>query len=333
MNKVCGIVGKPLSKQRMMIPFSPLSTFDLELLSDKSWRVGIDQSTSCTGVAAISSDGEYVVLIDIRRDKTLSKEIFYKELHYFLKRFFHNQKIEMLVIEKPVPSKFRSAGGVLTELKGHLEAWFADIPELDNTIYDSLYPQSWKSLVIDSSKGKNRFNDKSAIAEDLSDMYPCLRYYFTTYPYTDYDSFDALGLIVGYLQYAYDKNGVRQICGTKEKTHTSLACYKWVSLEELSNGVPSILKEAYFVFHPKFLSFNNKYDLADNARMASSNNDAIITLLPEYTNYTLQWKYGFDVSESNHVMLMLVIRKGAFSSGEIGALKVLFPWNEEIFDN
>lgn len=333
MNYVSGVIGCPKLNRAVDIPTEALSTFNLVLDEKKEWLVGLDQSTSCTGIALLAKDLDYVILLDVKRDKRMQKEVYYRELKYLLRRLFKSQKINMLIMEKPVPSKYRSAGDVLREFKGYVSAWLDEIPELEETLFDSLFPQSWKSLVLDPQKGKGRFKDKTCTADDLCDLFPCIRSYFVRYPYTDYDSFDALGIIYGYLRYAFTPDGVPMICGSKENSHTSFVGYCWVPIEWIHSGkvLKQILGFCCNAYKPRFLAYNLSYNRYENIRMASSNNDIIYTILPESELLDMQWRYGIDPDDKNHVMLMFVIRKGAYTKGELKTLEGILKWNELVY--
>lgn len=332
MNIVIGVIG--FLKQNRAIPIDPqrMSDFELILNKDCTWEMGIDQSTSCTGIALTDKEKNYVILLDCHRDKKIAKDIFYRELKYLLKRLAANQKYSMQIHERPVPAKYRSAGNVLLELKGRLEDWMYEIPEFENILHDSIYPQSWKSQVIDKSKGKNRFNDKAAIADDLCDRYPILRQYYNLYPYSDYDSFDALGILTGYKLCAFNEAGIQKIWGTQEKTHNSLVCYSYVSIESIKDHtvLDKLFGQVLSFYAPKFLAYNMAFNLHDNVRMASSNNRAVYTVLPDNVAQDLQWTYDFDNEDETKCMLMFVFRKGDFTTSSIHVLEKIFPWNEVI---
>lgn len=333
MNTIIGVIGVPVQGKYALVNVQPVESFQLRLDESKQWYLGIDQSSSCTGICLLSSDASYVILLDVKRDKNLPKEVFYSELHQLLRRISHNVKIRIIANEKPVPSKYRTGGQVLVELKGKLDAWIYSTPSLHEAEHVSLFPQTWKSLIVDKGKGKGRTKDKAAIASDITDLFPVLKTYYNMYPYSDYDSFDAAGIIYGYLQYAFDENGNRLICGERERTHISFVCYQWVPVGDIS---AKFIKESfgnfYALFKPKYLVYNSRYNMLTNVRMASTNNDAVVTIVPREELQAFQWKFGIDASDQTHVLLMYVFRKGAYTSSYIKTLKHLFEMNEEVVD-
>lgn len=149
--------------------------FGIKLASNKIYDIGLDQSSSCTGIAISSTDDDLNILVDVRND-SFDKNTFYRELKGVLYRLIANQKIRNIVCEDPPPVKNKKyTSTVLLELRGRLEAWVEEIDELRAGKFDSVYPQTWKSLVVDKSKGKNRSNIKECIADDICDIYPEFR--------------------------------------------------------------------------------------------------------------------------------------------------------------
>lgn len=333
MNVVSGVIAMPLANKAIKISQRTVDSFELNL-TDDTWMIGIDQSTTNSGIALMSSNSQFVILLDLHRDKNLEKKIFYKDFFNLLRKLVTGKRIRILAYEKPVPSRNkRYARSVLTELKGHLDEWIEMIPELSEAYVKSMYPQSWKPYVLNPAKGKGRSNDKTATAEDLVDMFPVLKEFYEFYPYKDYDSFDALGVLIGVLNAAFDKNGSPRIFGDVEKTHVSFVCYSYVDKEDLSN--PDFLRDlfgiAYVQYKPRFLSYNINYNLYRNIRMASTSGQNIYTIVPKAELGSFQWKYGVDPEDDNKVFLMFVFKRGNLNKREYDTLKSIFKWHEDIY--
>ncbi len=338
MNSVTGIITKyrPDHQTGVARPILhiPIQKLELCLKHNYIWDFGIDQSTTCTGVCIQSVGKEFQILLDLKRDKNLPKEVFYAEMFQFMARVMRDQKVRMLIMERPAPKAMYSSR-VLEELKGHVEAWKYQIPELDDALVDALFQQTWKSKIVDKSKGKNRGNVKRFIAEDVTDRFPLLREYlegdhFSGY---DYDAFDATGILNGFLEYAFTEDGTEMIHGIKEKTHVTLVGYAWVNKDEPSSALKAMGGEvAEKIFKPKFLYYNNSFTLHDNTRVASSNWDFVYTILPITVLDQFMWKYGIDPLDQSKVMIMYVVRKSRFSNGQLEYFREMLPWNEEVFD-
>lgn len=328
MNTVTGIVTLPKRNKYVMLPGQYIDSFELDLAGGE-WNLGIDQSTSCTGLCLERTDGFFRVLLDVSRDKALETKRFYRDLFKILAKLAKGCSFKYVIMEKPAP-KDMYASRVLQELKGRVEEWVGMIPEFEDAVVDSLFPQTWKSYMVDKSKGKNRHRDKLAVAEDISERFPLLLPYYVHYPYTDYDSFDACGILNGYMQYAFNSVGEPQIHGSIEKRHVSVVGYRWVDSAKVGEN-----SEAFSCFcachRPEVLAFNERYNLHENIRMASSSHEFVITILPKQLLQPFMWKYDIDIDEDK-TMVMYVLRKGKFSSADMALFKEAVPWNEEVFN-
>jgi len=330
MNRIAGIITFPLIGKAFGVPVQPLGGFKLNL-DGGEWDMGIDQSTSCTGICLERADGGCRILLDIARDRNLEACTYYRDLYRVLKMVACGCSFRMVIMEKPVP-KNMMASRVLQELKGRVEEWVGMIPEFKGAVVDSLFQQTWKSYVVDKSKGKNRWKNKRCIAEDLSDRFPMVGRYLDTYPFKDYDSFDACGILFGYRKYAFCDDGSPKIHGTIEKRHRALVGYQWLDASN-PGGAIGCLGDFVRIKEPAVLNFNEKYNLYENIRMASSNNDFVLTVVPHGLLGGLMWKYGVDPDDESKFMVMYVLRVGSFSAPEIRMFKGLVPWNEEVLGN
>lgn len=329
MTEVSGVITCTSPERVIPVSQSPLNKLSIRLNTNCTWDIGIDQSTRCTGICVQSTDGRFQILFDAHRDGAMLGKDFYKDLFNFLKRLVCGQNVRLVVLERPAP-KAMYASRVLEELKGHVEEWLNQIPELEDAKSDALFPQTWKSYVVDKSKGKNRANDKWAISADLCDRFPLLSDYREHYPYTDYDSFDACGILNGYLSYAYTQSGDEKIHGIKEKRHVSLVGYKWVNKAAVQDVLGDF--DQYFLNKIKILVYNRNFNLHDNIRMASSNYKASMTVLPRGELDQFMWKYGIDPEDEDSIMAMFVFRKGQFGSADLRTIEAILPWHEEVYD-
>ena len=310
-----------------------LTEFDIALDKNFEWCIGIDQSTSCTGLTLYPVEGPYFILLDVYRDKCLDSFHYYVELKALLKRLVSGLNVSTLVYERPIPNaKFRTAQNVLYELKGRLEEWMREIPELNNTHIESLLPQTWKSYVVQKSHSNKKNMSKSMIALDIVTEYPSLQLYYENYPFTDFDSFDSFGILLGYFRAAFNEDGYPQIHGYLEKRHNTIAIYQPFTEDEdflqklfdtlgAMSTMPSIQSST-------FAMCNRRYSWMQNVRIATSTNDCLITLVPDKEVENLHWK--FDFPENTHLTAML-FKASSVSRSDMNILEQLFPMNEVIY--
>lgn len=304
--------------------------FSLKLSSKYTYDIGIDQSSSCTGIAIRSTDKDIKVLIDVRRDCG-DKPTFYRELKGILRGCIAGHKIREFTCEDPVPTKGKKySSTVLLELRGRVSEWVESIPELENAHADSLYPQTWKSFIVDKSKGKNRSNNKFCIADDICDKVPEFRKYMNVYAPSTYDAFDAYGILDGYGMYAYTEDNLPLICGKIEKQHRAFVGFRYLPLEKLRDGsINDFMGNAVTIFKPKFLMFNERYNYFTNIRMASSNHDCSFTIVPDEQLEVLKWKYDIEPQE-DYVLVAWIFNFSHYPQATKTSLKNFFEMNEEV---
>ena len=239
--------------------------------------------------------------------------------------------------EKPVPKDVGSyTFRVLTELFGKLEVFLEFNPDLAKTELQSIYPQAWKSRIIDKSKGTGRINTKLCCAEDICDKKPLLKNYLYNSPAKDLDGFDACGILLGYKKCAYTDNGTPKIYGVVEKRHISRVYYRYVDIsnvktqEDFTEAVFGFLGETVSYFQPKLKVYNsdNHYNLLKNIKMASSTYSFTVTQLPNKVIEPLRWNFEFEY-DSNKVMFAYILRKRDFKKSDLNVLDSVMPWHLE----
>lgn len=330
MTELTGIIANVKNGKFASVDKMPVRKFELALSKNRTWQLGIDPASRYTGLAVMSTDRSFIILLDVKRDTVASKEEYYRDLHTLIRKLVAGVTVERTVLEKPFTAGYSRASEVLIALRGKIEDWVHDIPELANSDFQKISPNSWKSRVINKSKGKGRFNAKGAIAEDLCDAFPVLREYYKVYHGGDLDSFDALGILIGYQLYAYTEDGSKQICGMKEKSHKSFVGYVWVDESEINGSFcQTVLGDMARCVKVEALSYNDNYSFAENVMMATSNYDVVMSLIPHEQLQAFQWKFGIDVSEPNKFLVMFAFRSGHFSVGEMNYLDKRFEMKEQ----
>lgn len=326
------------NKMRMIQPQS-LAYFEPALSKKQSYVVALDQSTTCTGIAVADTEFKFFVILDVIND-CISKESYFNELHQLLRKMFRDVDVRLLIHEKPVPSKYGYTASILQTFVGRLREWLANEDDFNIGNIVSIYPQEWKSYIVNSSKGGGmkrgkkvqRGYVKSLVAEDVCDIYPLANAYRKVTPSKDYDSFDALGILTGYVRYAYTDEGIPKICGQEEKTHVSLVSFMYLpesALEDVNvliqplGGCAENLKPQYKVYNPK-------YNLHTNIRKATSNCKSTITILPDSEIPVLQMEFGFKTIP-NGKMVMYAFKKGALRKSEEEKIRKSFPMTKEVY--
>ncbi len=319
---------KSVNKSGIIIPMQD-DMFELTLAKGVAYDIGIDQSSTCTGIAISSIDDNINVIIDVRND-SFNKETFYRELRSLLKRLVHGMQIRLVVCEDPPPVKNKYySSAVLLELRGRVSAWMTEIEELSQADFRSIFPQSWKPFIVDKSKGPNRSNIKKCIAEDVCAIIPDFEKYMVYAP-KDYDSYDAYGILAGYKKYAFNEKGQPLICGKIEKKHKSFVGYRYVPISEVKpDTVHNFMGTAVKLLKPVFLNYNERYNRFNNIRMATSNWDCSYTILPDSCLDVLKWEYDLEVKD-DYILLAYLFNSSHYPQMTRTSLTRMFPMHEEV---
>lgn len=331
---VSGIIVYNAANQYATFKRDAVSTFNLNLPKKLSYEIGIDQSTSCTGIYIQDSNNQINILLEVEFANP-SKKQYFQELFGLISRIIRDRTVTLLVCEKPIPKNKKAyTYRVLTELFGKLE-WFLETnPDLAQTRLESIYPQAWKSRIIDKSKGPGRINSKQCTAEDLCDMKPLLTNYLIMSPAKDLDGFDACGILLGYKRCAFTETGQPKIYGEIEKRHKTMVYYRYLDVSEISTKedfTKCLLKplgEAVNYLRPELKVYNKDYNLLKNIKMASSKYCFTITQLPNKEIEPLRWEFGFEYDD-NKVMFAYIVKEADFRKGDISILNDIFPWHLE----
>lgn len=316
MARVGGIIASTNGKKVMVNDYS--YNVNITLPSDREYLIGFDQSTTCTGIYICDTKMELHILFDFMKTEKDNKD-FFKELKFFIRKIVKGGKFVLVLSEKPVPSKYKTAGNMLRELKGKLGEWVADTEELCMAKEDDIFPQSWKSEVVDKSKGKGRFNDKYEVAKDVVSLVPCIEAYLYRCPSKDYDSFEACGLVHGYLKSRISESGMRKIAGTVENSHHTVVFYKYLTKEEIQDK--KILWDGFDFPLSKcnetYLEYNEDYSFYQNIKMASSTNEFVMTMLTKPLDVlSVMWNFMIKPASGKY-MVMFIMRKKLITQAQL----------------
>jgi hypothetical protein len=310
------------------------SMLNLQLTPDLVWRIAIDQSSKETGIYAIDAEGTQHVIINIAR-RAQEKERYYEELKFFLKRMVRGVKVEFFVREALPPiqnAKGNYSTPVLQSLIGRINAWRSPdiIPEfaaIEDKYWTSIMPGTWKKHMNDKSKGKNRVNKKREMALDILDRFPEFIHYFNYQnPSSDYDGFDACGILHGYL--AERGNGTfERIVSAKEYRGDIYVFYRALSKQEATNR-DSLLR-GFEVQEHKFgveaLNMNPGGNLYDNVKMAATKFNFVLSAVSNETE-ELMLRIMFDMGLDDRTIYVYIVRKSAMGVAQLRDLKAHYPF-------
>lgn len=296
--------------------------------TENKWYMSLDPSTSCTGFYFINGNRDVHIILDYDRDNG-DKYDFKRGIKNILNLMMMNVDMQGIVMEKPLEHGYRRAAAVLYEFRGMLKEILIDMPELKNVNIMDIHPMTWKSAIVDKSKGKNRINKKECIAEDLVDAMPFLKGHLERCPSKDLDSFDAIGIFYGFFKKRLTEDGESLNFGEIEPKHTTLVIPHYIDANKVE-------RDNYYEFFLKFpvtvknmgvrkTKYNHDYSFHKNMKFASSScKNTIIVIDDVKTTLNLCWKLNVDY-DSNKRWLLVVLKNSLGRESDMKTIRALYP--------
>ena len=274
------------------------------------YDVGIDQSTSCTGVGIQSINDEYITIMEIANEG-LSKSFYLNALKTIFNKFI-DVNIRYLVMEDPLNFMTKNQNSALISLKHALKDYFENSAFSYNK-YDLIQPQSWRAGLIGKDNPHPKTSKEAAVYEIL-ERYPELNVFkdITFHPTNNsgYDGFEALGLIIGYKERFSISNDseIIKILGPKNTTKIGFGvfCYCDSSLKELKEvqEILSSLCNCKGDFIIKY--YNEEESLYANAKMSLTDDQTLTIITKPIDVISILHRYGLSY-DANKNMYMLVV--------------------------
>lgn len=284
--------------------------------------VSLDQSTTCTGVVIASEDFRIICQMDFMRKET-DKYTYKLQLKDFIDWLVTDLKVKLLVIENPLNIRGNHATEVLQDLFKYIKNIKDDIDELKQVPFDTIFPQQWKECVVNKSKGKYRTGIKYEIASDICDIYPVLKNYLDVCPAKDYDSFDALGILLGYLKQHYNSEGKEIVYGTNTYGFNIRVFPLYLPSEEVDSiplAMPYLKKDVV----PKKFYYNNKFNFYKNLGIICSKVPVGYFIIEDLElKVNMLWETGVEPKEG-YEFVCIVARQGTFTDKQTEKLKSLY---------
>lgn len=295
---------------------------DLGFPKDKIYRIGIDQSSSATGIYVTDEENTFHLIGDIERGAQ-NKDRFFSDLRMFMMRMVQGTNLDLFVSEVVVQAMRTRALPVLAQLKGQINQWKFNIPEfemLGEDGFDEIQAGTWKKHFYKKGKpGKNRFNTKREIALDIMDDYPELIEYFNICkPSSDYDGFDAFGVLQGYLKEHQIDGKVRKIAGNKEFWGDIMIYYR--VFDSVQSLTKETLLEGFEVqaekYGANFAEEDPNISWYSNVRKAASSKKFMITRVQEPT-HLMMVKWLMNIQANSFFVIAYICRKNVLSKIEL----------------
>lgn len=305
---------------------------NLELPKDRKYSLSLDQSSSCTGFYLTDTKTSFHLVGHIER-RNQDKNKFFASLMYFVMRMIRDAELELFVTEKVNFARQTYALPVLAQLKGYINHWYIDIPELGALApenRDDIAPPTWKKHFYDKSKKKGTFNNKREMAKSIMEVFPELQPYFNRVPQSsDYDGFDAVGILHGYRKEYRLGDRVNQIGGSQEYQGNIMVYYRLATMEDISDrdklmeGFELQLEQGI----TKNLKMNPEKSWYENVKMAATKYDFVLTVIEDpHVDLSLRWM--LDLDQDDRTFLAYILKKTKISKGQLNLLSSLYKSEE-----
>lgn len=285
-----------------------MDTFSIKLDPSKTYDVGIDQSTSCTGIGICPLDDSFKIILEILN---VNAGQYYKvQLRNFIKEIFSGIKIRCFIMEEPLGYLSGRRNKVLTDLKKYLDELRGD---LSIEMFDSSNPPSWRhGLMPKATQGDRR--KKSTVVDTLLEMFPGFSN-FLPYCNGDTDGFEALGIIIGYkARHGIDSSGGLKIVGPKNTRKEALSFFKYYDVS--SGDFDSIMKEVMRIPKEvitgigelKVKSYNDEGNIYCNAKMSLVDTFTFTIVSEDLDILSVLIRMNMT-PKKNHMLFMFTVHK------------------------
>lgn len=326
-----------------ILNYSGYTDMDPLVLPELEVLMGIDQSTSRTGIYITDKGSQFHIIGDVFPDNESTKGEFFDNLTKFVGRLLVNCKVKLFVSEK-IPKVLGNknfqgyqANNSLQQLKGVLSTWKTSLQCFKETPianFDDIEKSSWTSAIIDKSKGKHRFHDKQCVVEDIIDKFPELIVHRSKLAKKNVDSFEACGILYGYMlkkfnpdsgNELYSAADGRQISGNSEyRGHiyvffTRISSKVSTPLEDYI-GPMDLTVEKNGLVH---VNYNKDLSLFKNFEVCATQYPVAVTFIDDADiKLTLTWNFRWDFTED--LVVAFIVRKSAIHGSDLKLLKKHF---------
>lgn len=292
-----------------------IQSFSLTLDKSKVYDIGIDQSTSCTGIAICPLDESFVSILEILN---FDRDAYYvPQLCNLIRKMFNDINIRYLIMEEPLGYVSGRRNSTLTKLKKTL------VPlkdELEPDHFDTILPPAWRhGLMPKAGVGDRR--KKETVVNAIIELYPQFKD-FLPYSNGDYDGIEALGILLGYkARHGIDNSGGLKIIGPTNTRKRAVAFFKYLPLNDdaskyVNEGMDFVRRYIHHKEKLNFKSYNEEHNLYNNVKMCLVDNYSC-TIVSDDLDLVAACIELKIVPKPNHFMLMFVANANKVSDSMV----------------
>lgn len=281
----------------------------IRVASDVPVRIGVDQSSSQTGLAVKKSTGEFLCLIDFVNSSHINYQLYKSMLGLKIEQLFGDVEVEMCVVEQMWGGNDKSYK-MLSNLADYIKGFKYIIPSWSKAEVAEILPNVWRSAYLKSPEYKGMFTKdkvKRAAMKEGIKRYPQLDHYGYYHAEGSHinDSFDALGILEGYEEKTFSSDRtMRKVANTFNTTNCnySYTLFSCEDKEDLFNAMQRNCPNRQYVEY----EYNNDFPFHENVhRVASVTNKVVYMKVDDdVARIQLMWRYGTVITKDELLYLV-----------------------------
>ena len=169
------------------------------------YQMGLDQSSTCTGIFIKSYDNTVAWMVEVKREPKQDADDYIFELEMFIHQICDGVTFSHVIYERPIESKAFRSNQVLFQLEGIIRAMSKRYAEFAEAKLDCIENSSWRSVVIDKEV-EQKYNRKSATVVSVTNALPWTNSYGPSLN-KDNDIYEAIGVLMGWFIVSFDHLG------------------------------------------------------------------------------------------------------------------------------
>lgn len=251
-------------------------------ISSKEISIGIDQSSTCTGLY-LEGDNDKL-MIEYPRD-FIDLEVYKKAVTNEIDNLIFNSSVKHFIYE--IHNHISTRESPLYEMTQELKK-YAKQETFYNTIIKGVLPSVWRKGFLNKSEYSGEYTRdkvKDASFRQTIKEEPMLMKFFG-FSHKDLDGYEAYGILKGYLNLNYTKEGLRRVNTTMNTLKSRNFSYEIFVGDEFN--ISKKIKE----FNIPLLIGNNEINLKESCNRALDEYEDCLILIngdhPEVPRYILE---------------------------------------------
>ena len=318
-----------LESREFKMDIKPVKEFvkSFKLPNEFTWDIGIDQSTSCTGVGAIDLENKKLFCCEVSNEG-IANQYYVSALKNFFKAFIPKGKVRYLVMEEPLPFISGNQNHVLVELKRTLSDFFKN-SNFGYKKFDLVKPQSWRSGLIKKDNPNDK-RSKMASVYEIEKMFDLMKEFRkVTYHPTNssgYDGFEGLGIILGYRKRFSITNGdeLVKIVGplNTKKVAVSFFCYCNRKNNRLGKVIELVKMCNIKLDNPVIKIYNEEHNVYGNSKMSLVDDFTVTVITNPLDVLSILHMFGIvPRADEKNLMYMVTVPKSFLKDDHLEYLR------------